>query len=396
MSQAFYNGLSGLVSFSKGLNQVSNNISNMNTAGFRGKDVFYKSVMGDSGTELGGEHFREEQGELRQTGNNTDVAIDGHGYFILQDNDKYFATRAGQFKFNRDNVLVDRNSGAKVKGLNEDNELIDIDISKLKALYPEPTKSVLFSGNLSADAKNHSIENLIVYTKMGEAIEFKINIHDRVALKENVTDPDSGASVEKETGIFSWTLDVLDKENNKIHTATIKFDSDGKLISDSNKISFNFSSSDAAIDSDRLEFIFDDCTSFVAGSFSDMSASPNEGHALAGLVGVNFGKDGVMKLSYSNGDTINSTRIALASISDSSLSAISGSIFSVDNENKLNFGSAGTGEFGTISGGRLELANVDLAEEFADMMVIQRGYQASSRVMNVANELIETLYNTAR
>ncbi|HEY1140842.1 MAG TPA: flagellar basal body rod C-terminal domain-containing protein, partial [Lysobacter sp.] len=59
-------------------------------------------------------------------------------------------------------------------------------------------------------------------------------------------------------------------------------------------------------------------------------------------------------------------------------------------------GRPGEGRFGRISGQSLEMSNVDLTREFADMIIIQRGYQASSRVMTVSNEMIEQLYNSTR
>ena len=83
MLQAFFNGLSGLFSFSKGLDNVSNNVSNMNTPGFRGSDTFYRSVGGQDGRGLGssvaGTEMRTKPGDPRQTGNQTDLAISGAG-----------------------------------------------------------------------------------------------------------------------------------------------------------------------------------------------------------------------------------------------------------------------------------------------------------------------------
>src|SRR3989338_4305570 len=115
MLQAFFNGLSGLFAFSKGLDNVSNNVSNMNTPGFRGSDTFYRSVSGQDVQGLGagetGTEFRTKPGDPRQTGSLTDLAISGAGYFVLRDgSDEVFYTRSGQFQINADGYLVDRKS----------------------------------------------------------------------------------------------------------------------------------------------------------------------------------------------------------------------------------------------------------------------------------------------
>ncbi len=88
MMQSFFNGLSGLLTFSQGLKNTSNNVSNMNTPGFRGSDTFYRSVNGEGdqglGADVAGTSIRSDQGEIRQTGNDTDIAINGSGFFVLR------------------------------------------------------------------------------------------------------------------------------------------------------------------------------------------------------------------------------------------------------------------------------------------------------------------------
>lgn len=90
--QSLYNSLSGLFAFSKSLDTISNNISNMNTPGFRGKDSFFENVMGEFGTRIDGTGTRTSEGQIEQTGNSTDLAINGEGLFVLRDpsTGKYF------------------------------------------------------------------------------------------------------------------------------------------------------------------------------------------------------------------------------------------------------------------------------------------------------------------
>jgi len=115
MFQALFNSLSGLFSFSRSLDTVSNNVSNMNTPGFRGSDTFFENVNGGRGTRVAGEGLRTTAGDIRQTGTPTDVAIDGNGFFILRDDTgNLYYTRSGQFRFNDQGLLTDSFTGYQV------------------------------------------------------------------------------------------------------------------------------------------------------------------------------------------------------------------------------------------------------------------------------------------
>ena len=140
----------------KNLDTVSNNIANMNTPGFRGGESFYKSLSfgGESsggqsyGTQISGLGYRFAAGEIRRTGNATDLAISGNGFFTLMQNDELLYTRAGQFVFDENGVLVDRNSGANVAAFDESGKLVELTLSDKRVLQPEATTKVEFTGNL--------------------------------------------------------------------------------------------------------------------------------------------------------------------------------------------------------------------------------------------------------
>jgi len=398
MSQAFYNGLSGLSSFSKGLDQVSNNISNMNTAGFRGKDVFYRSVVGDAGAQVGGEYLRDQQGEIKQTGNSSDLAISGNGYFVLQQDGKTYLSRAGQFTFNKDNILVDRNSGATVSGVNDNGELVKIDLSEFKKIEPVASSSVSLSGNLSSDAKNHVMNNVNLFNDLGAELNYSVELLDRTVVTETQQDA-QGNDIEVPTGESSWTIKVTDSKGSTIHSGEIRYGDDGHISSVYTFINFDIpaNADDASGKKNSIKLDFSNTTSFSGGSYSNMSLVVDDGHALAGLTKIAFENDGTIMMSYSNGEKKTGHKVALATVNNQNLlDQKNGSMFSVGSRRDFTLGAAGVGGFGNIEGGSIELANVDMAEEFADMMIIQRGYQASSKVMNIANELIETLYNSTR
>ncbi|MDO6685860.1 MULTISPECIES: flagellar basal-body rod protein FlgF [unclassified Agarivorans] len=398
MLQAFYSGLSGLVSFSKGLNQLSNNVSNMNTPGFKAKDSFYQSVTGDNGTTLSNEFLREKQGDIRSTGNYTDLAIDGAGFFVLQDGANSYLTRAGQFTIDENNILVDKATGYAVSGIDKNGNLQNINITDNKFLPPEATSKVMFEGNISADGDAHSVENVFVFSRIGENLNYKFEFADRHAIYKTEKDAD-GEDIEVPTGEVGWTVKVKDANDQVVSTEEVRYSADGKIVDAFSQIEIEVPQDSANPDADKstVTLDFSSTSGYAAGEYSDMSASAEDGHALAGLTRVSFDKTGSLKLSYSNGDDVIAGQVALANVNNvSMLKQESGVLFSAMNDGDVILGRADSGEFGEIIGESIELANVELAEEFADMMIVQRGYQASSHVMNIANEMIETLYNSGR
>src|SRR5581483_6907587 len=119
MLQALYNSLSGLFAFSSSLDTISNNVSNMNTPGFRGSDPHFENALDGLGTRIAGSAVRTGEGQIEQTGNSTDLAIKGEGLFVLKNvtTGELFYTRSGQFTFDPSGYLVDSITSHRVQGL---------------------------------------------------------------------------------------------------------------------------------------------------------------------------------------------------------------------------------------------------------------------------------------
>ncbi|TMO66635.1 flagellar basal-body rod protein FlgF [Pseudoalteromonas aurantia] len=390
MFQAFYNGLSGMLSFSRNLDTVSNNISNMNTPGFRGADTFYKSLGGGeqesgNGTQISGLGYRFTSGDIRQTGNATDVAISGQGFFtLLKDGNSYYS-RAGQFAFNNDGILTDSISGASVAAIDENGSVSAFDISKLRVRAPKETSSVLLNGNLSSGATTHEVSGVTVFNKLGEEVN--------LTLKFTKSTTDTGA----------WSVSVLNNSASDavLSTETIKFGADGTPLS--GQSSFTVSVPDSMGGTASVSFNLGDTgnfgqsTSTDTGTTSTLNAVVQDGSAIASLRSIDFKSDGSISLTYTNGETQAGPALALAHFKDESVLRLAGgSLFEATSEAGMTVGKAGTGSLGSIQGKSIELSNVDLSREFADMIVIQRGYQASSRLLNVSNQLLEQLYESTR
>lgn len=378
--QSFFNGLAGMFNFSKGLDNVSNNISNMNTPGFRGNDVFMRSLGGDNdgyGATVEEKSIRTQKGDLKQTGIDTDLAINGDGYFTLKDkNGNFFYTRAGQFKFDSNNVLIDSASGMSVMGINSAGGLSAIDITKSKTFPPEPTTQVDMLGNLplvSTAATN--VADISVFDSTGVA-------HKLSATFTQKASPDTDTytvSVKDPNGVELTNFDIKFNPDSSISTASTSVAKTLTLGTLTQSVTFNFASARQ-----------------TSGTAS-MSANVKDGHDTLGLRSLAFDDSGTLQFTYANGKTQTGQQVGLAVFTDPSvLQSTSHGLYKANAVDGLKYGQPSKAQFGAIQSKSIEMSNVDLTQEFADILIIQRGYQASSRVMSVSNDLLDQLYNSTR
>ncbi|MDQ1120662.1 MULTISPECIES: flagellar hook-basal body complex protein [Pseudoxanthomonas] len=384
MFQAIFNSLSGLFSFSKSLDTVSNNIANMNTPGFRGSDSFFSNLGEEHGTKIVGEGLRTSEGDIRQTSNGTDVAINGSGFFVLRDaNGVVHYTRAGQFVFNDAGLLIDSATKFQVMGLEDGGVLAPISIDAYRTLPAQATTSVTFAGNLkSGQSSPFTVSDIKVYDADG-------NTH---TLKATFTESSSVVS-----GRF--LVSVQDETGKEVAPAgaEIRFSSSGSLVAGYSSVSLDLAYGDKRQSIDAsfgTPGTFSGATS-LPGLSSSLTATVADGRPTQGISGLSFDEAGALKISYGDGEDKRGPRLALAAfLNESSLRMDAGRLISNVDARTRTLGYAGEGALGKIQGKSLEMSNVDLTQEFADMLIIQRGYQASSRVMTVSNEMVEQLYNS--
>jgi flagellar hook protein FlgE len=383
MFQALFNSLSGLFSFSKSLNTVSNNVANMNTPGFRGSDTFFSNVDGGRGTTIAGQGLRTTAGDMRQTGTPTDLAINGNGFFILRDDSgNLYYTRAGQFRFNEQGILSDSVTGYSVMSIDNVGNLSTIDLDTYRTLPPQATSAINMVGNIAPGSPSASVGNISIYDGSGQLHTLTATLTDNSAVTPN-----------------SYTVSVKDETGAVVGTGTIGFGTEGTPLTGANKINLSLTYL-GVTQTTVLNFgtpgAFDGAR-HLAGIATNLGAQVVDGHPLLGISNLSFDDKGVLQLVYSSTEKRTGPQIALASFpNESSLELVGGRLISGSSVQNREIGRPGEGVFGHIAGGSLELANVDLTQEFADMIIIQRGYQASSRVMTVSNQMIEELYNSTR
>lgn len=389
MLETVYVGLTGLDTYSKGLNVISNNVANLNTAGFKGSqlqfaDLYYRNSDAgpDSGNAqqqigagvgTGGTFLNFQQGEGRQTGRDLDLMIDGPGLFVLRKDGQTTFSRAGQFEFDRDGYLVDRSSSARVAALDAGGQLTDLSITGLRASPPRATTEINFTGNLSTADPQHVVANVTVFDALGTPSVLRLTFDNT-----NATTPGS------------WRVSVATADGTPVGSGEIRF-RNGRPELGFETVTLNYTPRDSQPLTISLDFSVD-VTSFAAGSDSTLSVATQDGYAPGSLLKASFDAEGNFELTYSNGQTDQQGRLALGWFTDTdSLEQIGGNRFVNRHGQAPQLGMAGVGEFGKIVARSVEMSNVDLSQQFSEMIITQRGYQASSQVITTANEMMQQL-----
>jgi flagellar hook protein FlgE len=383
-------GTSGLIGYSKGLRVIGNNLTNVNTPGFKQSelqfaDLFYQST-GSDGHASGGTHMQLgtglntlatltnfKQGDLRQTGNPLDTAVNGDGYFIMRAGDRSRYTRAGHFEFDRDRVLTNKTSGARVAGVDDSGKLVDITLQGLQNNAPKATTAVQLTGNLFATANaDITLDPVKVFDPVGGEHVFKLTFKNNSA-----------------TTPGSWTVTVADGGATVVGSGNIAF-ANGTIVAGSEMVALSYAPPNVAPFPIALDF---------SGATSNANATSiamgsQDGFGAGALTSTSFDEDGTLVVSYSNGQTAQGAHLALARFAaGQDLLPVGGNEFESANGAPDRIGRAKTGAFGSISAGAIEGSNVDMAEEFSNLIVMQRGYQASSHVVSTANEMIQQLFD---
>jgi flagellar hook protein FlgE len=392
MFESIYVGLSGLAGFSRNLTVIGNNVSNLNSPGFKASqlhfaDLMYASTAAGggalhlgSGVDTGATRVLFTQGAMRETGSATDLAIDGNGLFVLRSEAGTTYTRAGSFEFDAAGFLISRANGARVGALGEGGGLQDIGVGGLRATPGQATSVVRLIDNLSSGDTAH---------------ELAITVFDAAGASRNLTLAltNNGAAVPR-----SWLLEVRDAAGNALSSGEIRFGGDGSPAEGFNSHAFTLASPGGEATGIVLQFgdpgSFSGATNFSAGPESTLALGSQDGFAAGSLTEVSFDADGVLVAAYSNGRTSRGPRVALAFFeSPQELEAAGAGVFENRGGQRVTLGSPRSGPFGAIAGGALESANVDLAQQFSELIVTQRGYQASSQVITAANEMIQQLFD---
>jgi len=397
MFGSIYTGMSGLAAFSAGLDTISNNVANLNTPGYKGNDLLFQdlfygyqmsseynnninSMQIGNGVQANSTNVIFSQGDIRDTGVDTEVAIDGRGFFLLQDGDQKYFTRSGQFVFDENGYLVARGTDYRVMAMDESGDMTNVNVTGLRTSVPAATTKISFTNNLSTGTTRHSMDNVTVIDEAG-------NEHKLV-----LTFVNNSADTPR-----SWLIEIEDEAGEKIgETGEIRFQGNGSPEEGYNTFTFSFTPEGADALEIELDFgkpgSFTGVTSFSGGTNSDMAVAERDGKASGSITGVEFNREGQFIIKYSNGDEYKGVKLALATFSDlQALQQIGNSLFITTEDNPAQLSTATKDGLGEIAGKSIELSNVELTQQFTDLIIVQRGYQASSQILTVSNEMLQQL-----
>ena len=423
---ALSSGTTGLEASSLELSIVGDNISNANTVGFKAgraafEDALTQTVIGGTG-EIGlGSRLQSvqkilTQGALNSTGIATDLALQGNGFFVVRGNHNGqtadFFTRAGQFTVDKDGFLVSL-AGMRVQGFSADStgaigaQPGDLLVGTASAL-PRQTANITVKANLQSDAavlatpfdpaspasSSNFSTSMTVYDSIGSAHGVQVFFSKTAA----------GAwdwHAMTDTSALTPAVPPNPNALTEIAGGTLAFDTSGRLSAVTQDPALTFNPI-GAVQGQTLAFNFGDPTT-AGGSgllgisqFSSQSASTfigQDGFGSGQLASIRIDSTGNINGVFTNGQTRVLGQVAVAGFSGpDQLERVGGNLFQqTQGSGQPVIGAPGAGGRASIISGSLEQSNVDLAEQFVRLIAAQRAFQANSKTITTADQLLSEL-----
>ncbi|MGF7399651.1 flagellar basal-body rod protein FlgF [Thermoanaerobacterium thermosaccharolyticum] len=422
MLRSMYSAVSGLKAHQAEMDVIGNNIANVNTVGFKAsrmtfKEIFNQTIKGASAPQGNGGGTNPQQvglgvaiasidtlftnGGSQRTDNPKDLSIDGNGFFIVNNGGANLYTRAGNFSFDSNGDLVTPD-GYKVMGwISQDGKTVNTDTGNLSPISikdwsstsPSSTTLIQLGGNLDAG------------TDVGSSVSYNVTIYDSQGGSHVAT-----IQFTKKNSAGNWDVSITNFDgtdlSSPVNIGSIKFDSAG-LIDQTNPSSFTVSSSSLLGANTNTNATLGDGTNNITIDLSKLTMYSNptdlrelskDGNSAGSIENINIDQYGVVSGIYSNGRTQVIGQIALADFQNTQgLEKVGNTMFiNTVNSGDPMIGAANTGTRGTINPGTLEMSNVDLANEFANMITTQRGFEANSKVITTSDEILQDLVNLKR
>ena len=454
---SFFTALTGLNSNSHTINVIGDNLANMNTIGFKaGKATFAEIIGGMSGfsatgnpivfgqgSMLNGVVHKQAQGTPEYTGNSTDAMINGNGYFVVATGDGGIGyTRAGRFQFDSTGNLVS-SDGYQLMGYRADDKgkidqaagITTLEVRMGQFVPATATTEMAAAVNLDAQVKaftsaadtpeSEFITPIQVFDGLGAQHTIQLRF-------EKISDP---GDANPEWGMTAWMLvdnpdydpnaAIGTPESEKIKKVeisnleildplaitptyvafggTLLFDGQGKLINTSQiRMTIDDPDVPGTMSGNQIMLNLTDSRGnpmfTSAASASATSTTSQNGFAASNLASVSFNNKGVIIGIAANGNTIELGQLAIATFPNiEGLQKYNGStLIASMNAGEPSIGTAGSGGRGSINGGSLEMSNVDMAEEFVNLIIAQRAFQANARMITTSDELYQEAIHLKR
>lgn len=431
MMRSLFAGVSGLRNHQVRMDVIGNNISNVNTVAFKAgrvtfKEGFAQLLQGASrppgdlggtnpiqvglGMQIGSVDMMFNQGNLETTGLATDLAIQGDAFFVVKKGTQNYYTRSGNFQLDAEGRLVAPTNGFVVQGRMADNGVFldgirDIALPVGQKTAARATAGVKLAGNLNASApvftgtfdaagradplnKSSWTETAItVYDSLGNQHDLKLQFWKTAA------------------DTWSWQVDGTNLPSGftppNSTPQTLKFDTTGILDTvaptDPPVVTFTPQGADpVSLTLDLGGKTVNGITSFAGTSTAVLK--DQDGYAAGQLENFSIDRTGMITGAFTNGTNVVLGQIVMADFNNpGGLLRVGDNMYAVSgNSGGAVLGYALEGVQSTLTSGALEMSNVDLAQEFTNMIVTQRGFQANSRVITNSDEMLQELVNLKR
>jgi flagellar hook protein FlgE len=399
--------LSGLTAEATALSAIANNLANQNTTGYKDtrvlfSDLFYQN-LGSTGSgdpiQLGAGARVDSlpgsftQGTVTATGVASDVAIQGDGFFVVQKGGVTTYTRDGSFSVDKNNFLV-TSGGQQVLGYPAVNGVVTpgggvgpLQLGAGTISPPTPTGSVGITSNLNAGAN------------VGDTYSTPVTIYDSLGTTHILT------FTFTKTGANAWNYSMTIPPGDStlvggiVKTGTMTFSGNGTLLTPAANVAA-LAITGLTDGANNMLFTWDlynaaaPVISQVAAP-SSTSATQQDGSSSGTLSSFTIGADGTVTGSFTNGKAASLGQVAVAGFADEEgLQRIGATDYTQTlASGQAVVGAPGTGGRGTLAGGSLELSNVDIATEFANLIVAQRAFEANAKAVTTFDQITQDTIN---
>lgn len=414
---ALNTGITGMGTNGLTMSVIGDNISNLNTVGFKGSTAEFQDLilqrLGGGRGQLGNGAFTQKvsqvfgQGSLENSAMGSDMAIDGKGFFVVSNEQGRFFTRAGQFRQDAEGFLSTFD-GSRLQGFTLDNagnlttSVGDLQIPN-DPIAGVATTELTIEANLTSEAATTTLPAVgATLAEVAEQATFTTSttVTDSLGATHDVT------LAFFKTGTNTWEYQAVvdptetggaDTDPAVLLSNGVLSFTDGQIDPTSSQTNFAVTFTGASAQTVSFDLGVDPTTD--TGSLSQYAAESTvqglaaNGRASGSLSNWDVGADGTITGVYSNGETRTLGQVALANFrAEGSLDRIGHNLWTETRESgSAVIGAADSGGRGVVHGYALEMSNVDLENQFVRMIQGQKGYQASARVVSSVDELLQEL-----
>jgi flagellar hook protein FlgE len=413
----------GLNAASTDLSVISDNIANANTVGFKAQravfdDALAQNVAGGNGqiglgTQLGAVEKMMTQGALQSTGVATDLALQGDGFFMVSGTSAdgrtgQFLTRAGQFTIDQSGFMVNQ-AGLRVQGYTADpngnmlSAIGDLQVGNANS-SPRTTGTVTVKGNLASDEPvlpaSTSAANAAATAQFSTSVTIYNSLGKDMQAQIYFKHTNANGTWEYTAVVDGGLVGGAAGTPTTIASGTMAFDTTGKLTTVT-PVATNFTPTGAAQQS--ISINFGDPTGVAGGTglqgmtqFASTSATTfvgQDGYPPGQLTSVQIDKKGIVTGVFTNGQTRALAQIGVARCpAPQEMQRTGGGLYAATlDSGQPVLGAAGDGGRAFMTSGSVEQSNVDIAEQFVRMIAAQRSYEANSKTITTADQLLSEL-----